>query len=100
MRNTVGAFVLMIVAVLGVVWAGDILMDRSVSITVVAETPMYALPPQGYPASNPQVATLRPGEAVKVTRTGHGKDFEAFRVESSSGVSGWVVGGRGVRRNG
>jgi len=96
------AFVVLIAAALGVLWVGDILMDRSMSIAVVAEAPLYSLPPQDYPAVNAQLGTLKPGESVKVTRMGYGKDFQAFRVETHSGLEGWVISGKGVeiRRRG
>jgi hypothetical protein len=97
MKHSFSAFVLMIAILLGVLWGGDLLMDRTISIDVVAEAPVYSLPPQDYPANNPQVATLKPGQSVVVTRMGYGKDFQAFHIESAEGVSGWVVGGKGVQ---
>ncbi len=100
MKNGLTAFVLMIAIVLGALWGGDILMDRFTSLTVVAEEPVYSLPPQDYPAKNPIVGTLKPGQSVTVTRVGYGKDFEAFHVEAASGLSGWVIGGVGVHRKG
>ncbi len=97
MKNSFVAFVLMMAILLGVLWGGDKLMDRTISIIVVADAPVYSLPPQDYPANNPQLATLKPGQSVVVTRMGYGKDFQAFHIESSGGISGWVVGGQGVQ---
>jgi len=90
-------FVAIIIGILGALWGGDVLMDRSMSVVVVGEAPLYALPPQDYPASNPQIGTLKRGDTAKVTRSGYGKDFQAVRVETSSGQTGWVVLGNGVR---
>lgn len=91
-----GKLTLLLGAIVIAVWAGDLLVDRSHSITVVSDTPLYSLPPQDYPANNPQIATLKQGEPVKVIRIGHGKDFQAFRVETRSGQTGWVVLGKGI----
>ena len=90
-------FVAIIIGILAALWGGDALMDRSISVVVEGEAPLYALPPQDYPASNPQIGTLKPGDSAKVTRSGYGKDFQAVRVETASGQTGWVVLGTGVR---
>ena len=91
-----GKFVLLLSALIVALWLGDILMDRSASISVVADAPLYSLPPQDYPANNPLVATLKRGEPLKVKRIAYGKEFEAIRVETGSGQMGWVILGRGV----
>ncbi len=91
-----GKFILLLGAVVIALWAGDILVDRSRSIEVVSDAPLYSLPPQDYPSSNPQVGVVKRGEHVKVTRVGYGKDLQAFHVETSSGQSGWVVLGKGI----
>jgi len=96
----VGIFVAILVCVIATIWGGDVLVDRSMSIAIVSDAPLYALPPQDYPANNPKVGTLRRGDPVKVTRSGYGKDFQAFRVETPSGQTGWVILGNGVERRG
>jgi len=51
-----GKFILLIGAMVVALWGGDALMDRSLSINVVSDAPLYALPPQDYPASSNKVA--------------------------------------------
>jgi hypothetical protein len=93
MRHGIGAFAVIILAVLGALWIGDHLIDRTIRLSIVGETPLYQYPPQDQRGVNPVLSSLRPGETVAVTRMGYGKDFQAFRVESRSGVTGWVIGG-------
>jgi hypothetical protein len=86
-----------IIALLGAVWGGDILSDRSYQLAIVGPAPLYSLPPHQYPASNPVAATLRPGQSIRVLRLRYGKDFQAFRVETADGRDGWVIGGEGIK---
>lgn len=86
------------IAFLGVcAWGADVWNDRQFVVAVEAPTQMYERPPHEYPKSNPTVATLKRGEALRVLRVRYGKDFEAFKVETTNGQIGWVVGGEGVR---
>jgi hypothetical protein len=89
---------LVVCAVLmGGLWGGDILSDRAYRLEVVGAAPLYSLPPYEYPKLNPVVATLKPGQPVRVLRLRYGKDFQAFRVETEDGFVGWVIGGEGVK---
>lgn len=77
-------------------WGGDVLGDRQYRADVIGPAPLYSLPPHEYPASNPLVSTLRPGEHLRVLRVRYGKDFEALKVETEDGHVGWVIGGEGI----
>jgi hypothetical protein len=93
-----GAFTLLFVLVMGaVMWGGDVLGDRQYQADVIGAAPLYSLPPHEYPASNPLVLTLRPGEHLRVLRVRYGKDFEALKVETAGGHIGWVIGGEGIK---
>lgn len=91
------AFALLFVVLMGaVMWGGDVLGDRQYRADVIGPAPLYSLPPHEYPASNPLVSTLRPGEHLRVLRVRYGKDFEALKVETEDGHVGWVIGGEGI----
>jgi hypothetical protein len=92
-----GKFVLLLGVVAAVLLIADKLIDRTATISVVADAPLYSLPPQDYPANNPCIAILKRGEPVKVLRVAHGKDFQTFRVETQSGQIGWVILGQGIQ---
>jgi hypothetical protein len=81
---------------LGAVWGADVISDRTYRLAVIGPTPLYAFPPHEYPDTNPVVATLNPGQPIRVLRLRYGKDFQAFRVETSDGRVGWVIGGEGI----
>jgi hypothetical protein len=88
------AIVLLAVAAIGgALWGADVIADRSYQLAVVAPASLYSLPPHEYPKSNPTVATLQPGQPIRVLRLRYGKDFQAFRVETSMVRLGglWVV---------
>lgn len=87
----------MIALVIALVWAGDIYQDRTYKLAIVAPAPLYSLGPHEYPESNPQVATLQPGEELYVLRMRYGKGFQTFRVETRGGQTGWVVNGQGIK---
>lgn len=87
----------LIALVIALVWAGDLYQDQTYKLAVVAPAPLYSLGPHEYPKSNPQVATLQPGEKLRVLRMRYGKDFQAFRVEIHGGQTGWVVSGQGIK---
>jgi hypothetical protein len=89
-------FGLLLCALVVALWAGDILMDRTAVVSVVADAPLYSLPPQNHPANNPRIATLKRGETVKVKRIAYAKDLAAIRIETGSGQTGWVIVGQGV----
>ena len=92
------AFVTTAIAVLcALAYGADVLMDRRNVAVVESAAPLYALPPHEYPESNPVVATLPIGHAIRVLRVRYGKDFEALQVEAASGQIGWVISGEGVK---
>lgn len=78
-------------------WLADVMADRRYVVAVVAAEPMYKLPPHEYPASNPIVGTVSPGQSVEVLRVRYGKDFEALQLRLPDGQSGWVLSGGCVR---
>lgn len=78
-------------------WLADIAADRQYVVSVEKVEPMFALPPHEYPPTNPVLAEVSPGQALKVLRVSYGKDFEALQVELPNGHRGWVVSGGGVR---
>jgi hypothetical protein len=85
------------VALGGALWGVDVIADRSYRLAVVAPAALYSLPPHEYPQSNPVVATLQPGQPIRVLRLRYGKDFQTFRIETPDGPTGWVVGGEGIK---
>lgn len=89
----VGLFVL----VGAVLWGGDILADRSITLAVVAPAPLYSLSPIDYEKSNPILSMVPPGQHLKVMRMRYGKDFQTFHVETETGALGWVIGGEGIK---
>ena len=91
--------VAVIVIAVGALWGGDILLDRAYRISIVESAPLYSLPPHQYPKTNPVLATLAPGTPVQVLRLRYGKDFQAFRVKTNTGLVGWVIGGSSVKVN-
>jgi hypothetical protein len=88
--------VFIVVALIGGLWGADILSDRSYKLAVVRPAPLYSLPPHEYPRQNPTLATLTPGQHIRVLRLRYGKDFQSFRVETEGGVVGWVIAGEGI----
>jgi hypothetical protein len=96
MKSAVLFIVFVIVCAAGL-WAADVFNDRSYKLSVVEPAPLYSMPPTQYPQTNPIILTLKPGEPIQVLRLRYGKDFEAFQVETSKGVAGWVIGGEGVK---
>ena len=87
-----------IVAVLALAgWGADVASDRRYQLAVVEATPLLSHSPLEYLSSNPPLATLQPGQPVKVLRMRYGKDFQTFKIETTSGTVGWVIGGRGIR---
>ena len=89
--------VLVMVIVVGALWGRDILLDCTYCITIVESAPLYSLPPHEYPKTNPVLATLTPGTPVQVLRLRYGKDFQMFRVQTSTGLVGWVIGGSSIK---
>jgi hypothetical protein len=97
MKGNIALFGLALLTILGGLWPGDMVVDRTYKLSVVGDAPVYAQPPQQYPESNPKVATLTAGQPVKVTRMAYGKDFQTFHIEAEAGISGWVVAGEGIK---
>ena len=87
------AFVLAVAVVYGV----DVAADRRYQLAVVEPTPLLSVSPLKRSAPNPSLATLQPGQPIKVLRMRYGKDFQTFKIETTSGTIGWVIGGKGVR---
>lgn len=84
-------------ALAGGFWGTDVLSDRNYQLTVVSSVSLLAEGPHNYPSVNPTIAILKPGEKVRVLRLRYGKDFQAFRVETETGLVGWVVAGSDVK---
>ena len=80
-----------------VLWLADIYRDRQYRLVVLASAPLYAQSPLDAPSSNKVLGALGPGQGVKVLRMRHGKDFRTFKVETGTGIRGWVIEGQGVR---
>jgi hypothetical protein len=88
---------LLAVSIAGGLWGMDVLADRKYQIEVVSPTELFSLPPHEYPPTNPTISTLKKGQLVRVLRLRYGKDFQAFRVETTDGLIGWVIQGEGIR---
>jgi len=62
-----GKLGLLLCALVVALWAGDILVDRTALVSVVADTPLYSLPPQDHPADLAQrirrIATPHPSKS-------------------------------------
>lgn len=97
MSKYAGKVVFVLTFLAGLIWAGDIYTDRQYRLAVIASALLYSLPPHEYPISNPALATLKPNDELRVLRMRYGKDFQAFRVETKSGLVGWVIGGDGIK---
>ncbi len=96
-KRSLTTVALVIALAVGALWGADILSDRAYRIAIVEPTPLYSIPPHEYPKSNPVLATLAPGAQIQVLRLRYGKDFQAFRVETNTGLVGWVIGGGSVK---
>lgn len=80
-----------------VIWLADIYNDRQYRLVVLGPTPLYAASPLEQPQSNRVLGALGPGQSITVLRMRHGKDFRAFKIETATGIQGWVIEGQGVR---
>ncbi len=89
--------VVAIAVVVGGLWGNDVISDRAYQLEVVKPAPLYSLAPHDYPIINPIQVILKPGQAVHVLRLRYGKDFQAFRIETDDGASGWVIVGEEVK---
>lgn len=78
-------------------WGADVAADRRYQLAVVEPTPLLSMSPLEYTETNPPLVTLQPGQPVKVLRMRYGKDFQTFKIETTSGTIGWVIEGQGVR---
>ena len=78
-------------------WSADILSDRNLQLAVVESTPLLSFSPLEYRSPNPPLTTLQPGQPIKVLRMRYGKDFQAFKIETTTGTVGWVLEGQGIR---
>jgi hypothetical protein len=90
-------FVFIIAAIAASAWGIDILRDRGTNLIVIGNAPVYAISPSHSPKENPRIGVLRPGQAVRVLRSAGGKHLIAYRIESDTGLVGWVMLGDGVR---
>ena len=77
-------------------WGADIAADRRYQLAVVEPTLLLSVSPLEHTEANPPLATLQPGQPVKVLRMRYGKDFQTFKIETTSGTIGWVIGGQGI----
>jgi hypothetical protein len=50
-----------------------------------------------YPSGTRVMGYLEPHQTIRVLQMGYGKDFQAFRVITSDGTTGWVVAGDAVK---
>ncbi len=92
-----------IITVLGIglagaaIWLGDIYNDRRHRLVILGPTPLYAAFPLEQPQSGRVLGMLGPGQSVTVLRMRHGKDFRVFKIETATGIRGWVVEGQSAR---
>lgn len=83
----IGTLVVVTITLFGwLIW--DIQSDRSKSIRIIKEVPLYDEwePLNGQKSSS----MIAPGENLKVNRIRYGKDYMAIKIERESGKSGWV----------
>ena len=97
MLKSLAITIAFILVVAGGVFIADVAADRRYVVAVVGPEPLLSLPPHEYPAVNPIIETLQPGQALRVLRVRYGKDFEAIKVEAPNGKVGWVLSGSGVQ---
>lgn len=97
--NDAARLTIVLAAVGAVTWGIDILRDRSTALVVVAETPVYELSPTDFPANNKVVGVVRPGDSIQVLRVRANKDEFSYKIETPSGVEGWVTTREGVKRS-
>jgi hypothetical protein len=67
----------------------DALSDRSHSVDVLKSAPLYA--EWDSPGGRSPIATVAPGEKLKVLRIRYGKDSLNIKVEREDGSVGWLV---------
>jgi hypothetical protein len=92
------AFALAVITIIvGLGWFCDVIADRAYKVEIVLPAPLLSISPVDYPKVNPVLLTLKPGSPVKVLRMRYGKDFQTFRVETSEGIVGWIIGGEEVK---
>jgi hypothetical protein len=75
----------------------DIVNDRNHYVEINSATPIYAECDSAGYKERTDGGQIQAGEAAKVLRICHNKDFRVIKIERSDGTSGWIVDGMGVR---
>lgn len=92
----VGIVVVALVAVTAAVLvAVDVLQDRRTTVSITGRVPFYADWDLG-PRHQVPVGEIGPSKSIKVLRVRYGKDFEAIKVPTGEGQTGWVFSGANV----
>jgi hypothetical protein len=77
--------------------ARDIWNDRQHQIIISSEVPIFSDPRVDCGRGGPvPIASVRPGEDVKVLRIRYGKDCQTVRISGAAGQSGWLLVEEGV----
>lgn len=100
MKKYAIVLLLVIPSCIFIVWGLDVYKDRCHQIIVKSSTLLYKTETDAAYADalNKEkpiaIKPLFPGENVAVKRTTYGKDYWAFKIETSDGTVGWVVAGQ------
>ena len=89
----VGALVALTVSLLVAV---DVVGDRGTKVSITGNVPVY---PEwdADPRYQSAVGEVGPSTSTKVLRVRYGKDFQAIKLRTDAGQTGWVFGGANVR---
>ena len=95
MKNKIAIACLLFVAIIITIWLQDVISDRRHELKIMRPITLLEKAPQDYPENNRGTGVIQAGEKVKVLRMGYGKDFRAWKVQSSTGQEGWFIEEKG-----
>jgi hypothetical protein len=84
--GVVAALVAMMVFVLVAV---DVVQDRKLKVSITGAVPLYPEWDAG-PRYQSEIGEIGPSTSTKVLRVRYGKAFEAIKVRTDAGETGWV----------
>jgi len=73
----------------------DVVQDRQTTVSITGPAPLYPDWDTG-PRYQSAIGVIGPSTSTKVLRVRYGKDFEAIKVRTDAGQTGWVFSGANV----
>jgi len=75
--------------------AVDVARDRGSTVSITGNVPFYAEWDPG-PRGQSAIGEIGPSTSAKVLRVRYGKDFQAIKLRTDAGQTGWVFSGANV----